>query len=383
MIMKRTILTVFLSFVVAGNAQAEGTPQMSFRNPMVIKSNKESIVREIESAVIIPGDTHEDLWVHPNLVTIPGDPITIELMIRSTDRRGGDRHSTYNYFRTDDDFNTIRPIAERSEEPWRRVGLNVNDFTGWSLLVPNMAKGAWHWARNSIYLDAETILYPYYTIAANGAFTVFTVAARKSGDQFKVLYGSNGLTNNIKRGFIEPQIALYKDRLYMTMRAEDGYGYVTTSDNKGRSWQKARAWRWDDGSKVPMRSTMTKLLSHSDGLVLVYTRIRNDNNNVMRNRAPLHCSDVDPASLSLKRCTERIIVCNKGMPLGNFWVWPINQRKSYVVVSEWPRDGRKENGDVWLAKIYWKRLNQQMTPEGYEKIKEGISLLNAQKKDSI
>jgi hypothetical protein len=121
---------------------------------------------------------------------------------------------------------------------------------------------------------------------------------------------------------------------------------------------------------------MTKLLSHSDGLVLVYTRVRDDNDNVMRHRAPLHCADVDPTTLSLKKSTERIIVPNKGMPLGNFGVWPIDQHKSYVVVAEWPRDGRKENGDVWLAKIHWKRLNQQMTPEGHEK----VSLLTTQKK---
>ena len=358
------ILAALFSLVIAGNAQEEGSLQMSFQSPMAIRGAKESIVQEIESAVIIPGDTHEDLWVHPNLVTTPGDPIAIELALRSTDRKGRDKHTVFNCFRTDDDFKTIHPIAECSGESWRRIGLKGEDFIGWRSLIPGMEYSIWHWDRNGIYLDAETILYPYYTILPNNSFTVFTIAARKSGDQFEVLYGSNGLTNNIKRGFIEPQMVQYKDRLYMTMRAEDGYGYITTSDNKGRSWQEVKAWTWDDGSKIPMHTTMTKLLSHSDGLVLVYTRIRDDNDNAFRNRAPLHCADVDPANLSLKRCTERIIVPNKGMPLGNFWVWPINQHKSYVTVAEWPRDDRKENGDVWLAKIHWKRPNQQMTPEG-------------------
>jgi hypothetical protein len=47
-------------------------------------------------------------------------------------------------------------------------------------------------------------------------------------------------------------------------------------------------------------------------------------------------------------------------------VWPIGQQQSYVVVAEWPRDGRNKNGDTWLAKIYWKRPNRQLTRDGRE-----------------
>ncbi|MEF8811120.1 MAG: hypothetical protein V5A47_09375, partial [Bacteroidales bacterium] len=113
--------------------------------------------------------------------------------------------------------------------------------------------------------------------------------------------------------------------------------------------------------------------SHSDGLTLVYTRIRKDNDNVFRNRAPLHIADVDLKTLSLKRSTERIVVPNQsekgsGLPVGNFWVWPINQKESYVIVAEWPRDGRQENGDIWLVKIHWRHPNQKMTPNGREKV---------------
>ena len=127
-------------------------------------------------------------------------------------------------------------------------------------------------------------------------FSVFTIAARKSGDQFKTLYGSNGLTNDIRRGFGESQIAFHDNRLYMTMRTENGFGYVTPSDDAGRSRRKAQPWIWDYGSRVSMHSTMTNLLSHSHGLALVYTRIRDDNAEVFRNRAPLLCTDADPIS---------------------------------------------------------------------------------------
>ena len=49
-----------------------------------------------------------------------------------------------------------------------------------------------------------------------------------------------------------------------------------------------------------------------------------------------------------------------------FWVWPIDQQQSYVVVAEWARDGRKDYGDTWLAKLYWKNPNRQLTRDGHD-----------------
>jgi len=339
---------------------------MSFRSAQVVKGAENSLVREIESAVIVPGETHEDLWVHPNLVTVPGNPIQIELALRSTDRRGGDKHTLFNYFRTDDEFQSLRPIAKPTAPAWRRIGLTPKDFAAPLDGGPELPKGEWHWARNSLQLDSQTILYPFLTREGQRR-SVRTVAARQHGGKFVPLYVSNALANQAGRGLLEPQIAEYAGRLYMTMRAEDGCGYLSVSEDQGRSWNEPRAWRWQDGGNIPMHTTMTKLLSHSDGLLLVYTRIRKDNTDVFRSRAPLHCADVDPATLSLRRSTERILIPNKGVPVGNFWVWPIDQHKSYVTATGWPRDGRKQNGDTWLAKIHWQRPNEQMTAAGRER----------------
>jgi hypothetical protein len=162
----------------------------------------------------------------------------------------------------------------------------------------------------------------------------------------------------------------------MTVRAEDGRGYVMVSADQGRSWSKPKPWRWDSGETIAMNQTMTKFAAHSEGLTLVYTRIRDDNANAFRNRSPLHIADIDLATLSLKQFTERVIVPNrstgeKGLPVGNFWVWPIDDRETYVTVAEWPRDGRAQNGDIWLSKIEWKRPNQLLTPEGKERMLEG------------
>lgn len=342
--------------------------RVSFQDPVVTKGADESIVRHVESAVIIPGDTHNDLWVHPNLVTVPGDPIVIELALRSTDRRGGDRHTVFNYFRTDDYFQTLRPIAEPTAAAWKRIGLTPDDLApppDAKVQVPRPPRAQWHWARNYVHIDANTVLHPFL-VAEGRCHSVQTLAAKLDGERIVPWYLSNAWSNHQARGLLEPQIAEYEGRYYMTVRAEDKRGYVLVSEDNGRTWSCPAPWRWDCGEEILMHTTMTKLLSHSDGLVLVYTRIRDDNANVFRNRAPLHCADLDPRTLTLRRSTERILVSNKGLPVGNFWVWPIDQQQSYVVVAEWPRDGRNKNGDTWLAKIYWKRPNRQLTRDGRE-----------------
>ncbi|PHS12118.1 MAG: hypothetical protein COA78_08740 [Blastopirellula sp.] len=354
--------------MLTANALGEETQELSFQNPDVVKGAENSIVREIASAVIIPGETHKDLWVHPNLVTTPGNPIETELSLRTTDRSGGDRHTVVHYFRTDDDFQSLLPIESLMATAWSRIGLTPANFQSskGGIEVPD---GSWHWARNSVQLDQKIIVYPFL-IQEGERRSVRTVTARQHGNLFVPLYISNALTNEAGRGLLEPQIVEFQGRLYMTMRAEDGFGYVSVSDDQGKSWSAPHPWRWHDGEKIPMHTTMTKLLSHTDGMLLVYTRIRDDNQNVFRNRAPLYCADVDPKTLSLRRQTERVLIPNRGQPVGNFWVWLIDQNKSYVCAAEWPRDSQSRsqatNGHTWLAKIYWKQPNQRMTTQGHE-----------------
>ena len=354
--------------------------KLSFRNPDSVDGAKDSIIRTVASAVIIPGDTHKDLWVHPNMATIPGDPIKIELELRSTDRNGRDKHTVCHYFRTDDDFRHLYPIDNPTATDWGLISMTPSDFDlppDGSVKWPGGGEQGsgrekvpveleWHWGRSATFLDASTIVYPFHTRVRDYR-VLYTVVARQQGDRWVPLYISNALVNETGRGLVEPHIVQYERRLFTTMRAEDGFGYVSVSEDNGRSWRKQQAWRWDDGEKIPMNTTMTKLLSHSDGMVLVYTRKHEDNQNVMRNRAPLYVADVDPTTLMLRRSTERAIVPNRGMPLGNFWVQSVDQTKSCVCTAEWPRDGRATNGDVWIAMIYWKRPNEQMSTDGHQR----------------
>ncbi len=347
------ILVVIAAFVSAAKSE-KGDAALGFRNPIVVKGAPASIVDRVETAVIVPGVYHDDLWVHPEFFTTPGNPPGVELRIRSTDRRGRDQHTLWHYFKSDDLCATLQPINEGTAALWARKDLVREDFSDSSSLYAQLPEKLDHtWCSAYVYLNDKTTLQAY-TIKKGKIYTIQSVTARIEGDKFRPLYVSNSFTSKVGRGLYEPHIAVFKDRCYMTARCEDGHGYIMVSDDNGRNWSKPKPWAWDNGDDIPMNQTMTKLLSHSQGLVLIYTRKRKDNQSVMRNRAPLHCADLDPVTLTLQRSTERVIVPNKGNPIGNFWVWPINQQESWVTVTEWPRDGRKENGDTWLAKIFWR-----------------------------
>lgn len=347
---------------------------LGFANPIVTPGAAASLVRQAESAVIIPGGAHEELWVHPELFSIPGDPVAIEFRARTTDRLGKDAHATWHYFRTEDAFRSLSPLPVPTAALWARKDLSVTN-----LLPPQSQSAIWPqslghtWCAAYVYLDAQTVLQPFTT--RDGArYSVQSLAARVGPEGLTPLYVSNAHTVDNGRGLYEPHVAVCRGRCFMTVRAETGRGYVLVSEDGGRTWSPPKPWTWDDGAEIPMNQTMTKFAAHSDGLVLVYTRVRDDNADVFRNRSPLHIADVDMKTLSLKRSTERIIVPNrstgvKGLPVGNFWVWPVRDRETYVTVAEWPRDGRPQNGDIWLVKIQWRQPNRLLTPTGAETVR--------------
>ncbi len=349
-----TEIEVYGSAVKTVPEKVQDSDSLGFRNPVVVQGATGSIVDRVETAVIVPGIYHDDLWVNPEFFITPDNPPGVELRIRSTDRRGLDQHTLWHYFKSDDLCGSLQPIDEGTATLWDRKDLVREDFSASSGLYAQLPEKLGHTdCAAFVYLDSATILQAF-TTKKGKVYSIQSVAARIEGDKFVPLYISNSFSNSKGRGLYEPHIAVFRKRCYMTARCEDDHGYILTSDDRGRSWSKPRPWTWDDGEIIPMNQTMTKLLSHPEGLVLVYTRKREDNQSVFRNRSPLHCADIDPVTLTIKRSSERIIVPNKGNPIGNFWVWPVNENESWVTVTEWPRDGRRENGDTWLAKIFWK-----------------------------
>ena len=180
------------------------------------------------------------------------------------------------------------------------------------------------------------------------------------GRTLTIEQSGNELSNGIKRGLLEPTLAQFQGRFYMTIRAEDDRGYVTAS-NEGLTWQPQRPWCWDDGEPLTMSTTQQRWLPHADGLYLVYTRKAEMNVNVFRWRAPLYLARVDIERLCLIRSTERVVLPLIGdgvndprhvARMGNFHTVAATPNESWVTVGEClPEDDWR--GDVLLARIQW------------------------------
>ncbi len=185
------------------------------------------------------------------------------------------------------------------------------------------------------------------------------------GEVLKVAEVGPPLRNDVGRGLLEPSVTRFDKRFLMTMRAEDGHGYVAVSDD-GIRYEPKTAWAWDDGKPIVMSTTQQHWLTHSDGLFLVYTRKDESNVNVIRWRAPLWVAQVDPERMCLIRSTERVVLPlvgdgvkdGDGVPLmGNFNVTNVSKEESWVTVGEW-RPKRGGNGDLLLARIRWSKPNR-------------------------
>lgn len=184
------------------------------------------------------------------------------------------------------------------------------------------------------------------------------------GENLEILEVGPALKNPAGRGLLEPSVTRFRDRFYLTIRAEDSRGYVSVSED-GLHYQQQRAWTWDDGEPVDMSTTQQHWLTHSDALYLVYTRKDPTNENVIRWRSPLWTARVDPDTLTLIRSTERVVLPLDGdgvnepdqVPLmGNFHITNISETESWVTVGEWlPRGGAK--GNLLLARLRWSRPN--------------------------
>jgi len=185
------------------------------------------------------------------------------------------------------------------------------------------------------------------------------------GEKLNVVKVGPALQNNVGRGLLEPSVTRFQNRFFMTMRAEDGHGYVSVSQD-GLNYNPKTAWAWDDGQPIAMSTTQQHWLTHSQGLFLVYTREDPSNKNVIRWRAPLWIAQVDPESLCLIRETEQIVLPlvgdgvkepNRVALMGNFHVTNLSPEESCVTVGEWlPKENAK--GDLLLSRIKWNRPNQ-------------------------
>jgi hypothetical protein len=185
------------------------------------------------------------------------------------------------------------------------------------------------------------------------------------GSELKIKEMGPALKNEVGRGLLEPSITQFKNQFFMTIRAEDGHGYVAVSPD-GLNYRRKTAWAWDNGEPLTMSTTQQHWLTHSEGLFLVYTRKDKSNRNVIRWRSPLWVARVDPEKLCLIRETEQVVLPlvgdgankpNEVALMGNFAVTNLSPNESCVTVGEWlPKGGSK--GDTLLSRIRWNKPNQ-------------------------
>lgn len=216
-----------------------------------------------------------------------------------------------------------------------------------------------------VVLPDGDILLAFYFGTPGQPREVASVRCAFDGERLTVREVGPAFKNPVQRGLLEPSLASFHNRFFLTMRAEDDRGYVSAS-NDGLHWQDKQPWTWDDGEPLSMSTTQQHWLTHSDGLFLVYTRKHPSNVNVIRWRAPLFVAQVDPQRLVLLRETEQVVHPLVGdgvhhpddVPLmGNFHVTNASPKESWVTVGSWlPRHAAR--GAMHLARIAWSTPNR-------------------------
>ena len=381
-------------------------------------------IESIERQVVFAGRQKGPTWFHPRGCVIPARPQVRVLMTLQT-IGGSDVFGPVHWTESDDlgkSWTGLRPLpglGRRTLESGYEVGVcdvvpeyhaatqsvlaighNVYYQGGklarpqpsrWPVYVVRSADGHWSSPRRldwddprstAIYtcncaqratLDDGDVLVPLsFGPRGRTARSATTARCTFDGRQLTIRQAGTELTNSTGRGFLEPSLLRLQDRFLMTLRAEDGRGYVSDSAD-GLQWSRPRPWAWDNGQPLTMSTTQQRWLAHSSGPWLVYTRKDASNARVFRWRAPLYVARVDPATLRLVRDTERVVFPLRGSAetapqhvarMGNFHTVAVTAEESWVTVGETlPEDGWR--GDTLLARIRWCRPNR-LAPESFD-----------------
>lgn len=95
--------------------------------------------------------------------------------------------------------------------------------------------------------------------------SVTTVRFAFDGKILSIREAGTTLSLPVNRGLLEPSINQFDKVFYLTIRAEDGYGYVTTSLD-GLNWNDITPWTFDDGEVLEMSTTQQRWLTHKKKL---------------------------------------------------------------------------------------------------------------------
>ena len=209
-----------------------------------------------------------------------------------------------------------------------------------------------------------TLLVPMYFRLPRGERYQSTVLhCRFDGTTMELIEKGDDLGLEEGRGLYEPSLALSQGTYFLTLR-NDSRGYVTTSQD-GLHFEPVQPWQFDDGSDLGSYNTQQHWLVHDQGLFLSYTRRGADNDHIPRNRAPVFLAQVDSQAKRVIRSSEKVLLPERGVMLGNFGAAAISENESLVTDAEFIQDGkthpRGANGSVFAARVKWSRSNRLAT----------------------
>lgn len=209
--------------------------------------------------------------------------------------------------------------------------------------------------------DDGSLLLPIYFKGPTGSDYIVTVLhCSFDGQELKLLEQGDELATPGGRGFAEPSLVRYGEKYFLTLR-NDAAAFVTTSID-GLHFEPVRKWTFDDGQDLGSYNTQAHWLVHSDGLFLTYTRRGANNDHIARNRAPIFVAQVDPAKLQVLRKTEKALLPERGVMLGNFGATEISPDESWVTDSEYILTGtphaKGADGTTWLGRVQWSKPNR-------------------------
>lgn len=232
--------------------------------------------------------------------------------------------------------------------PWKRLDLPDK------IKFHNSGSGCGQWLVNP---DGGLLVPAYFKAKGDTtncyASTVFHCSF--DGETLSYIRHGDELSLDEPRGVYEPSLTLFKNRYYLTLR-NDKKAYVSVSDDAVH-WQPIQAWTFENGQEIGSYNTQQHWATHHAGLFLVYTRRGANNDHIPRSRAPLFMAQVDPDRLLVLKGTERIIIPQRGVMMGNFGVSRINDKETWVTVGEnmHPPENLHlgADGSIFAARICW------------------------------
>jgi hypothetical protein len=211
-----------------------------------------------------------------------------------------------------------------------------------------------------VHADGTLLIPIYFRGPAGNDYAVTVLHCAFDGSELKYLKHGNELARAGGRGFVEPSLALHQGTYFLTLR-NDAAAFVTASSD-GLQFQPVKQWAFDDGQDLGSYNTQAHWLGHSSGLFLTYTRRGANNNHIARNRAPLFVAQVDPEKLQVLRKSERELLPERGVMLGNFGATAITPYESWVTDAEYILSAaphpKGADGTTWLGRVQWSKPNR-------------------------